>query len=89
MFPKRRERKREAKRFFTGHEDGVDMATPLGPGDGLQSDIVLRGASELRHGVRGCCWTQHHLLGQAKQTRTKLITIQQIRDFCPWGAFAP
>lgn len=75
----RRERKREAKRILTGHEDGDDMATPLGPGDGLQPDVVLRGASELSHGVGGRCWTQHHLLGQPKHTKTKLI-IKQTRD---------
>lgn len=83
MFSRRRERKREAKRILTGGEAGVDMATPLGPGDGLQPDVVLRGAGELSHGVRGCCWTQHHLLGQPKHTKTKLTKIQQTRDFCP------
>lgn len=44
------------------------MVTPLGPGDGLQPDAVLRGASQLSHAIRRCCRAQHHLLGQHRQT---------------------
>lgn len=61
--------------LLTGREGGVDVVTPLGPGDGLQPDVVLGGASQLSHAVGGCCRAQHHLLGQPKRTKTKL-TIQ-------------
>lgn len=57
--------------FLTGREGGVDMMTPLGPGDGLQPDLVLGGASQLSHAVGGRCRAQHHLLGQPKHTKTK------------------
>lgn len=42
--------------MLTGSEDGGHVATPLGSSGSLQSHIVLRGASELRHTVRWCCW---------------------------------
>lgn len=56
----------------TGHEGGVDVATALGPGDGLQPDAVLGGGSQLGHGVGGRCWTQHHLLGRPKRTKNRV-----------------
>lgn len=40
---------------LTGSEDGGDVTTPLGSGDGLQSHIVLCGSSQLSHVVRGRC----------------------------------
>lgn len=58
--------------ILTGREDGSYLATPLGPGDGLQSDAVLCGASQLSHAVRGGCRAEHHLLKPHARTHTLL-----------------
>lgn len=47
---------------LTGGEDGGNIATPLGPSQGLQPHLVLSGGAERRHDVGGRSGTQHHLL---------------------------
>lgn len=68
------------------------MVTPLGPGDGLQPDVVLGGASQLNHAVGGRRRAQHHLLGQPQRTKTKL-TIQHTLEIsacvCVGGSSHP
>ncbi len=60
--------------WLTGGEDCGDDSASLWPSDGLQSDCVLCGGSQLRHAVKGCRGAKDNLLSQEKKTRT--ISVQ-------------